>query len=161
MPSNALSPATRLVLVNAIYFKGNWLQKFNKESTIKDDFTLADGSKQKVDMMRLVNKKWKAQNLEELNAQVCEFPYAGEKVSMTIILPHVGVKLEDVESKLNGGLIKEIFNKGYKQEINVFIPKFKLEYSQEVNLILALLWVEMRFNLCLFILFSYLGHLEN
>jgi serpin B len=132
VPSNALNASTRLVLVNAIYFKGNWLQKFNKEGTIKEDFTLADGSKQKVDMMRLVNKKWKTQNLPEINAQVCVFPYAGEKVSMTIILPHVGVTLESVESKLNGNLIKEIFSKGFKQEINVFIPKFKLEYSQEV-----------------------------
>lgn len=60
---NLLSPdlfdeLTRLVIVNAVYFKGKWLHPFDKENTRKEDFKLRDGSVQKVDMMKLLKKEF-------------------------------------------------------------------------------------------------------
>lgn len=135
VPASAINNLTRLILVNAIYFKGSWLNKFDKEQTTKEDFTLADGSKQKVDMMKLFGKKWKIlNNVMDIKGMVCEFPYAGNNVSMSIILPFVGVKLEEIEAVLDAAKIKEILEVPIaKEKVNAYVPKFKLEYESELS----------------------------
>lgn len=55
---SALTSLTRMVLVNAIYFKGNWLNQFDKNATVKKDFHAIDGSVSGVDMMHLRGKKF-------------------------------------------------------------------------------------------------------
>ena len=59
IPASSINNLTRLILVNAIYFKGNWMQKFDVIDTSKEDFNCADGSKVKVEMMKLRGKKFK------------------------------------------------------------------------------------------------------
>ena len=54
-----LDDLTRLVLINAIYFKAKWSHQFKKENTQKDDFFLKDGKASKVDMMKLTDKKFR------------------------------------------------------------------------------------------------------
>jgi serpin B len=56
IPESSIDPLLRLVLVNAIYFKGNWLEKFDPAKTTKEDFNCADGTKVKVEMMKLSKK---------------------------------------------------------------------------------------------------------
>ena len=126
---------TRMVLVNAIYFKGQWNSQFEKQHTKPDDFKLRDGTTQKVDLMLLRKKKlmWKYQP-SDLKANTCELPYIGKKVSMTIILPNEGVGIEEVEAQLTPEVIYDVLEENTEMSnTNVFLPKFKLEYATEVS----------------------------
>jgi serpin B len=136
VPASALNDLVRMVLVNAIYFKGNWLYKFDKNDTYKEDFHLADGSTQKVDMMKLINKKFKLQTaLDDMNATICEFPYFGNSVAMSIILPHQGISLEHVQKHLTLDRLQSILNNPiHTGKVFAYIPKFKLEFKSEVSL---------------------------
>ena len=134
IPASSIDNLTRLILVNAIYFKGNWLEKFDPKNTTKEDFNCADGSKVKVDMMSLRGKKFKIlDNVMDISGLVCQFPYSGETTSMTIFLPNESVKLEVLEKQLTDSKLKELLNVSiHKEKVNVHIPKFKLEFEAEV-----------------------------
>ena len=131
---DSINDLVRLILVNAIYFKGNWLEKFDANNTSPEDFTLVDGGKVKVDMMKLSGKSFNMMyDVEGLNATLCKIPYAGEKISMTIILPNEGVSLNDVEKQMNSKMIQDVLGrKFYREKVNVHLPKFKMEYEIEV-----------------------------
>ena len=135
IPANCINNLTKLILVNAIYFKGSWLEKFDVANTSKEDFHLANGTTVKVDMMKLIGKKFKIlDNVILDNGKVCQFPYAGEKASMTIFLPNENVKLEDIEKQLTDSKLRELLNAQIgKEKVNAYIPKFKLEFEAEVT----------------------------
>merc|ERR1711890_70862 len=85
MGINAL---TRLVLVNAIYFKGDWASKFDCNATKEKDFRLSDGeSTKKVQMMRQT-RKFQWAELEVLEGSMVELPYKGDRLVMQILLPN-------------------------------------------------------------------------
>lgn len=130
-----LDADTRLVLVNAIYFKGNWLNRFDSAQTYKEDFHLGDGTTQKVDMMKLLDKKFVFKmNPCGLRARTCEFPYIGKRIAMTIILPHDNITLNDLESQLNMENLGEVLSHvPVDGKVFVYIPKFKVEYKSELS----------------------------
>jgi serpin B len=138
-----LNALTRLVLVNAIYFKAQWVEKFDKENTCKENFHLSDGSVTQVDMMKLFGKNFKYLSAPGgLSANTLEIPYIGHTVSMTIILPNEGTPLADIERELNTSIIYEIvsarqgtFNN--LDRVNLQLPKFKIEFKSEVNICLS------------------------
>jgi serpin B len=136
VPSDALSDLTRLVLVNAIYFKANWANCFKKEQTSKETFTLADNSQVTCDMMKLYGKKFQILvGPFDLPAMIVELPYVGNNVSMNVILPNQGVKLSDLEAKLTKKLLDDLvrtISASASQKVNIHLPKFKLEYKNEV-----------------------------
>ena len=71
---DAVGPLTRIVLVNGIYFKGSWDDKFNPERTKKAPFHLDESTKIEVDMM-YKEAKFPYTVLEELNAHAVALPY--------------------------------------------------------------------------------------
>jgi len=133
IPASIINDLTRLILVNAVYFKGNWVEKFQTVHTTKEDFNCANGSKVKVDMMKLRGKKLQLlKNVLGISGAVCTFPYVG-KVSMTIFLPNEDAKLEALEKQLTSSKLKELLNAEIEtSKVNAFIPKFKLEFDVEV-----------------------------
>lgn len=152
IPASSIDNLTRLILVNAIYFKGNWLEKFDPKNTTKEDFNCADGSKVKVEMMKMNGKKFKIlDNVLDISGMVCRFPYGGETVSMTIILPNENVKLEVVEKELSAAKLQELFEIEIgKEPVNVSIPKFKLEFESEVKFLKSFFYFFTQFDKRLF-----------
>lgn len=129
-PSHIEHSNDGLVLVNAIFFKGNWLKQFDPQDTYKDNFYLsgtdrsADNSKPAM-MMHLQD----AFPYAELpGCQILELPYTEEELAMMVVLP------DDVD-KLGKGLDLAEFKswrKALKQnEVKVYLPSFKLELTLE------------------------------
>merc|ERR1712130_1029779 len=124
-----LNSLTRLVLVNAIYFKGDWASKFDVKKTTEEDFHLEDGSTKKVPMMRQT-KKFEFAILEELSASMLELPYKGGRLSLQLVLPRKGNSLATLEQKLRTADLQQLFDSQRNEEkVAVTLPRFKLEQT--------------------------------
>ena len=129
----------KALLVNAIYFKGNWVHKFDSKYTTNEKFYLYDGTEKSVQMMKLFNKRLKLKiNPGDMNAVTCELLYIGHQIAMTIILPNEGVHIDEIESSLNSQVLSVIFaDLNQNVKVNVFLPKFKFEQSIDLSDILS------------------------
>lgn len=129
----SLNPLTRLVLTNAIYFKGKWETPFQKEATMEKDFTAATGVKTKCQMM---NKQKNFKYVETADYQALELPYENSDLSMIVVLPRVG-KMPLFESDLSMEKFGAITNSLKSELVNAFLPKFKFDTSYNMNNTLA------------------------
>jgi serpin B len=118
-----LDPQTRLVLTNAIYFKGNWQEKFEKEATRDAPFHLSADNEITVPMMHQTDRfGYKA--IEGL--QVLEMPYAKGELSMVVLLPKEIEGLSELEKKLTPGNL-QAWTEGFRrQKVIVYVPRFKM-----------------------------------
>nr|AYV99631.1 venom polypeptide [Dolopus genitalis] len=130
--ADSLSDDTRCVLVNAIYFKGFWDRQFEKEQTQKEDFWISETENVKVDMMNM-NHKFKYGEFADLDASAVELPYKDSDLSMLIILPNTKTGLKALESKFSTINIAEMSKNMYKSEVNLKLPRFKIEFSMKLN----------------------------
>ncbi|XP_067272893.1 leukocyte elastase inhibitor-like [Pseudorasbora parva] len=129
---------TRLVLVNAIYFKGNWLQRFKARHTKKMPFKINQSERQPVKMM-YQKKKFPYNYICEQRLQVLELPYVKEELSMLILLPEEtqdgSDPLLELESELTLDKLHEWTNRSKMDtqiNIKVHLPKFKLEVESSL-----------------------------
>ena len=128
-----LNRCTRLVLTNAIYFKGNWVTQFDSAETKNEPFTLASGEKQQVNLMFQSDNFGYA---EFENLQVLEMPYQGNKLSLVILLP----ANPDGLPKLEGALTADNLQKWLsfsQRKVQVFLPKFTFEQSFNLKDVLS------------------------
>lgn len=121
-------PLTRLVLVNAIYFKGDWEQKFIKENTQLMDFTKKDGATVNIPMMKaLLKTKYGYFSESSMNYQVLELPYKGSEFSLIIILPEEDVAIEEMDKLITPHQILKWFSEMEEEEVEISLPRFKVE----------------------------------
>ena len=118
-----LTSLTRLVLTNAIYFKGNWVLQFNPEQTRNSLFTPIEGQEVDVPMM---NQTAEFNYSENDILQVLEMSYAGDELSMIIFLPKQASGLKKVESLLTVEKMESWLATLRKQEVIISLPKFKM-----------------------------------
>lgn len=134
IPLGILNSLTRLVLTNAIYFKGFWLKQFDKKDTKKEDFRVNPDNKIKIQMMRLTGEKFNYAETDKL--QILELPYEGKELSMLILLPKED-DLKAVEESLNSEKLSEWKKLLRNEEVNVYLPGFKFEteyfMAQDLN----------------------------
>ncbi len=123
-----ITPGTKLVLTNAVYFKGSWATQFNSSLTSQDDFTTSPGTVENVSMMHSTDEY---SYMENSQLQMLEMPYSGN-LSMLILLP----RSEDpsaLESSLNLDNL-DAWKAGLQlQEVRVSIPKFKFETEYQMS----------------------------
>jgi len=123
-----LNHLTRLVLTNAIYFKGNWARQFEKDKTKDAPFTLLNGEKLDVPMM---NQTAEFNYMETDDFQALELPYVDDELSMIILLPKQaacapGDGVTDLEKTLTTGSLSQWLAKLRKRKVIVSVPKFKM-----------------------------------
>ncbi|KAH7696620.1 ANISERP protein, partial [Aphelenchoides avenae] len=129
---NAISPdvineSTRLLLINAIYFKGTWKNKFNKALTEKKKtFYVSESKEAKVDMMHLGRTLI---YFEDDDAQVLGLPYEGDDLFLFVILPCKRYGLQDLLRSLDGKKLTQYLGKSDKRLVNVQLPRFTVETS--------------------------------
>ena len=138
-----LDPSLQMILINALYFKGVWKEEFDEKMTNKSTFTKADGTTQEVDMMF---QKDSFNYAETDNYKVAELPYGNGTYSMVAILPNEGVELRDVLKKLDAPVWDELNKSMSEQKINLYVPRFKLNYSVKLNDVLKSLGMVDAFN---------------
>ncbi|ESN95905.1 hypothetical protein HELRODRAFT_157615 [Helobdella robusta] len=133
--SGVLNELTRLVLVNAVYFKGDWNKKFNKNETSEQHFHVSEDTKMKVPMMYFMEIKLKYCYDEDLKCQIIDLPYVDGAMSFIVILPDLNATcLASVEKKLTVPILNNLPQKlhNYKT-LELWLPKFKLESSFELG----------------------------
>ncbi|XP_010604987.1 serpin I2 [Fukomys damarensis] len=121
-------PLTRLVLVNAIHFKGDWKQKFRKEDTKLMNFIMKDGSAVKIPMMKAwLRAKYGYFSEPSINYQILELPYKNDDFSLIIILPEKGVNVDDMEKLLTAHHILKWSSEMEGEVVEVFLPRLTVE----------------------------------
>lgn len=144
----SLNDDTRLVLVNAIYFKGKWKYSFNAKDTHPEDFYLNDKDVKSVPMMNIKNT-FRYANLDNLDATALELPYENSDLSMVIVLPNKKTGLSQLEEKLRNIQLEQITDNLRSEKVRVKLPKFKAEFSIQLNDAFRLVKISLRCLFCI------------
>ncbi|MDD3727100.1 MAG: serpin family protein [Dysgonamonadaceae bacterium] len=137
-------PQALMYLLNALYFKGIWTSEFDAENTTKMDFFNEQGSPVKVDMM---HQKELFNYVSDETMQMVQLPYGNESFSMMVLLPNDNKQLTDIISNLeNEDYWDNMKNRLRDNEVDLFIPKFKTEYSKKLNDILIDMGMSIAFD---------------
>ena len=121
-----LDPLTRLVLVNAIYFKGSWASPFDPAQTEEGAFWVSPAAEVRVPLMA---KMQRLPYAEFEDVQVAQLPYAGGELSMLVVLPREKDGLAALEARLAPERLAEWRAGLAEREVRVFLPKFKLTWG--------------------------------
>jgi serpin B len=133
-----LNGMTRLVLTNAIYFKGLWEAPFPPHATQEAAFTLPDGSQVNVSTMA---RRADAPYTAGEDYQVVALPYQGGRAAMLILLPAEG-RFEAFERTLDAGRLQGILQALETQDLKLYLPKF--QFAAEIDLVETLRGLGMR-----------------
>ncbi|VDP35330.1 unnamed protein product [Soboliphyme baturini] len=134
LPPDVIDEFTQLVLVNALYFKGDWNTKFNASETVEEDFYSSPSKTVHVPMMKM---KGRFLYGEENGYQVMALPYVGQTLAFYIILPTERFGLQSFMKKLTGESLIAFMEDVYPAPVTVSIPKFKLEKALDLKDILT------------------------
>jgi serpin B len=138
-----INPRTMMFLINAIYFKGIWTYQFDESQTQDDVFTLPNGSKKPCQMM---TQEGEFQYFEDDDFQAIDLPYGDGDFRMTIFLPRIEKDVNSLIAELNQENWNQWVSSFHKQELNLQLPKFTLEYEITLNDVLGALGMEIAFN---------------
>jgi len=130
LPSGSIKPLTRMVLVNAVYFKGDWKKKFDKANTKKEPFTTHKNEKLDVDMMHQTSEFRGAQS-KELGCLILELPYKGDRLSMLVFLSRKPEDFDAMEEKFGSFDYSNLKLSG-AIKFDLSFPKFKLESKHDL-----------------------------
>ncbi|MHC4502189.1 MAG: serpin family protein, partial [Planctomycetota bacterium] len=138
-----LTPEVRLVLTNAIYFKGSWASRFKKEHTKDAPFSVSPANRITVPTMRQTERFGYA---EAEGLQVLELPYVGDELSMAILLPKKTHGLAEIEALLDAGSMKTWLSRLAKRKVQVFLPRFKIESGLDLKKALKSMGMPLAFD---------------
>lgn len=119
----ALNKLTRLLLVNAVYFKGDWTTRFDKSATKEASFHLGPLNEVKVQMMHR-QASFSYAEIDEV--QVLELPYGDRDLSMVVLLPRSAGGLARLEAALSADNVNKWHARLVSQTVRVYLPKFRL-----------------------------------
>ncbi|MFN2304725.1 MAG: serpin family protein [Anaerolineales bacterium] len=143
LPQGAIDTLTRLVLANAIYFKGAWRYPFEVSNTKEEPFNLLDGSETLIDMMHLSGS-----NLPYLKGegfQAISLPYVSTDFQMTLLVPDVG-NFAAFEEILTPDKLSSLASEMTFKQVNLGLPKFDFNASINANNPLAALGMGEAFD---------------
>ena len=129
-----VNPDDLAYLMNAMYFKSQWKDKFEKGNTAEEAFKAADGSQTSVKMMK-TNKSFYYQDNEVLRA--VRLPYGNSVYSMTVILPANGKTISDVTTYLDGTKWADFISMMVRCDVDLWLPKFETKFKIRLNDILC------------------------
>jgi serine protease inhibitor len=171
IPAGALAQDARLVITNAVYFKGQWTEPFPDEATKDEDFTRADGTKHTVKRMR---DRWRdsvpyaafsangdyfatPREVPRNDADrpqtypddggftMVELAYKGDALSMVVIAPRVASGLPALESRLSAASLSSWIQRLERRAVDTAIPRFKMQSEHEMTATLQAMGMKRAF----------------
>ncbi|MDH3368264.1 MAG: serpin family protein [Gemmatimonadota bacterium] len=134
-----------MYLINAIYFKGDWTSKFDKDRTRNAPFTLTDGSQTSVPTMSS-GAKIPVRAFGDSEVLVADLPYGGRAFSMTLVVPHDESRIIELSKTLTRDRWDAWITALQDDSIEVVMPKFTLEYDVTLNDVLKALGMAVAFS---------------
>jgi len=132
-----------MYLINAIYFKGTWTYKFDSSGTKDAPFTCANG---RIATCKLMSQEDTYAYYADSSMQAIDLPYGDRSFSMTVILPATGISIDQFASALTQAQWNTIINKLDSAKVDLYIPKFTLNYSKFMSSELKALGLGIAFD---------------
>lgn len=140
---DSIKKDSKLAVANAIYFKSAWQHRFSKGMTENADFTLMDGTKVQVPMMRetesyrFAHCETKRRHMVSDGFDALELPYEGRELSMLVLVPFGDLGAEaltnDLEAAVASGNLDEVLKGMKSEQVSVFVPRFKMTWSADLK----------------------------
>ncbi|MBI3301776.1 MAG: serpin family protein [Deltaproteobacteria bacterium] len=143
IPPGTLDALTRLVLTNAIYFKGDWTQPFKKEHTKEEIFKETAVQQVTVPMMHQTEF---FRYLDGGSFQALELPYVGDTLSMVVFLPKEVEGLAEFETSLTAEHLAERLSQLQRREVVVEFPKFTVTAAFQLAGVLSQMGMPLAFS---------------
>ena len=131
IPSGGVMPETRLALVNALYFLGDWADSFKREQTLPMPFHLTASETKDVPTM---NRTGSFRLAKGDGVTAVEIPYKGGELSMMILVPDRTDGLAAVESALDARKLEALAGALKSEQIWLSLPKFEVNPSESLSL---------------------------
>ncbi|XP_026485749.2 alaserpin-like isoform X1 [Vanessa tameamea] len=142
----SLTSDTRALLVNAIYFKGTWKIPFQTFATKDRDFHVTKNKVVQVPTMYNKDTYSYTESIE-LNAQILEIPYEGDEASCVFVLPREIDGINELAEKLKDPTVLDKAMSNMREiEVEVYLPKFKIETTTDLKDILQKMDVQRLFS---------------
>jgi len=134
---------TRLILTNAIHFKGKWADEFDKSHTWDEDWHGAGGAQKAA----LMHKRGAYRYFERADFQALDIPYKGDELSLLVVLPKKANGLAALESRWSGeNLYQQVTGSLTYEEVILSLPRFKLETTLQLKPILFKMGAALAFS---------------
>lgn len=132
-----------MVLINTVFFKSKWAEPFKEKNTMKAPFNLNDGSKENVDMM---NGIISVEYLKGKDFSAVRLPYDDHNFGFYVFLPDKGSSTDKLLQNMNYDNWNKFLTDFKPAEVNIKLPKFKLEYENDLNTMLQGFGMKSAFN---------------
>jgi serine protease inhibitor len=123
LPQGSVNSMTRLVLTNAIYFKGKWADQFDPKQSFEAPFHLTASESTPVFLMHRMDN---VDYMEKETFQAVRLPYRNDELSMVVLLPRSVDGLAALEDSLDSGKLVALTEGFRNQKIQLFMPRFKM-----------------------------------
>ena len=139
-----IEPTTSMIIANAIYFKGNWLNQFDSKQTRPRPFHCPDGRDKQAPMMQ----QSRIFSYREGNAfQAVQLPYFGRELQMQVLLPATNSSVEALLAQIAMDSGRRTFLSGFNDRHGtLMLPRFTMHYSAELVPSLSALGIRSAFN---------------
>jgi len=148
LPAGSIDLLTRLVITNAVYFKGTWERQFNDNETSIQDFRTSDGTILPVAMMQRIDENATYGYTETEDLQMLRMAYesgSGKPLSMVVLLPRDG-DLAALEKSLSAERLTELQKNLTNQRVMVYFPKFTMETKYSLPATLSAMGMPTAFS---------------
>jgi serine protease inhibitor len=129
IPLSAITPLTRLILVNAVYFKAGWKFAFNPKQNTREKFATSTGQFKDVNFM---NQKKHLKLIKKGDYKCLELPYDNDQYSMVFLLPNENEGMQTIFSAIHSGIVDSLIKQD-PMYVHLKVPKFKIEYKMLLN----------------------------
>ena len=138
-----IDPRDVMFLINAVYFKGTWRSRFDPRATADAPFHAIGGVSQP---MKLMHQTAKLRYFETADLQAVDLHYGNSAFAMTVMLPKAGTDVNALVAALTAASWSEWTGRFAEREVDLYLPKLRLEYERKMNEDLKALGMRLAFQ---------------